>query len=209
MRTVDPERHAAQRARILDAAAQEFAANGVDGTSTAAICKRAGIGSGTLFHYFPTKREIFRAVFEEGFQRTAQVCDQALDGRAAAEALELLVDHVATELSNPLTPGLVAAAILEAHRDSEFAQALHNEDQIIGACLVQLLRRLEESRSGMLFSPERTAAWILKLIDGAYLASDGRPDSANVSELKSVIDRFLGAPRPTTKTRAHQIHNAE
>ena len=197
MRTVDPKRHAAQQARILAAAAEEFAAKGMDGSSTAAICKRAGIGSGTLFHYFPTKRDIFHALFDERFQRTAKVCDQALDGRPAAEALELLIDHVAAELSDPLTPGLVAAAILEAHRDSEFAQALHNEDQIIRGCLVQLLARLAENRPGMLFTPERTAAWILKLIDGAYLASDGQPDGANVSELKSVIDRFLGRPRPT------------
>lgn len=198
MRTVDPERYAAQRGRILDAAAQEFAANGVDGTSTAAICKRAGIGSGTLFHYFPTKRDIFRAVFEEGFERTAQVCDRALDGRPAAEALELLVDLVAADLSDPLTPGLVAAAILEAHRDSAFAHALHSEDQIIRGCFVEILGRLAESRPGMLFSPERTAGWIMKLIDGAYLASDGQPESADVSELKSVIDRLLGAPRPTS-----------
>lgn len=192
MRTVDPERYAAQRARILHAAAQEFAANGIDGTSTAAICKRAGIGSGTLFHYFPTKKDIFRAAFEDGFQQTRRVCDQALDGRPAAEALEFLFDHLAAVLSDPTTPGLVAAAILEANRDSEFAEALQREDETIRTCLIRLLERLQTHRPEMLFSPERTAEWIMRVIDGAYLASNTEAGSGRAGELKLVIERLLG-----------------
>ena len=46
-RTVDPERHEARRLVIIDAALTVFAERGYDGATTAEICRRAGIGSGT------------------------------------------------------------------------------------------------------------------------------------------------------------------
>ena len=43
-RTVDPQRHEQRRLQIIDAALTCFAARGYDGTSTAALCREAGIG---------------------------------------------------------------------------------------------------------------------------------------------------------------------
>jgi AcrR family transcriptional regulator len=49
---------AATRERIIDAARRLFAANGFDATFTRDIAIAAGIASGTLFNYFPTKEAI-------------------------------------------------------------------------------------------------------------------------------------------------------
>ena len=62
-RTLDPARHAARRAAIRDAAAGVFAERGYDGASTDAIRRAAGVGSGTLFHYFGDKRSLMVAIF--------------------------------------------------------------------------------------------------------------------------------------------------
>ena len=69
-RTVDPERHLARRLVIIDAALTCFAATGYAGTSTAAICREAGIGSGTFFHYFPTKQSLLLAILALGTEET-------------------------------------------------------------------------------------------------------------------------------------------
>lgn len=53
-RKPDPER----REQFLHSALKLFVANGVQGTSTAAIAREAGTASGTLFLYFPTKQDL-------------------------------------------------------------------------------------------------------------------------------------------------------
>jgi len=47
-----------KRERFLQAALKLFAANGLQNTSTAEIAKEAGTAAGTLFLYFPTKRDL-------------------------------------------------------------------------------------------------------------------------------------------------------
>lgn len=47
-----------KRERFLQAALKLFAANGLQNTSTADIAKAAGTAAGTLFLYFPTKRDL-------------------------------------------------------------------------------------------------------------------------------------------------------
>jgi AcrR family transcriptional regulator len=47
-----------KREKFLAAALKLFTANGVQNTSTAEIAKEAGTAAGTLFLYFPTKRDL-------------------------------------------------------------------------------------------------------------------------------------------------------
>src|SRR5215468_2214661 len=110
MRTVDPERHARRRTHILEAAAVLFAERGYDGTTTAAICERARIGSGTLFHYFPGKAAIFRALFADDLAKTRAVVDE-LDESDPLTALLALIEHHIADAGSPLVPGLLVAAI--------------------------------------------------------------------------------------------------
>src|SRR5690625_1722177 len=72
-RTIDPERHRARRLHIIDAALTVFAERGYTGATTAAICREAGIGSGTFFHYFETKKSVLLAILELGIEETQQL----------------------------------------------------------------------------------------------------------------------------------------
>jgi len=54
----------ARIAQILEAAEQEFAASGFEGTSTAAIATRAGLPKANVHYYFGTKEKIYRAVLD-------------------------------------------------------------------------------------------------------------------------------------------------
>ncbi|HXV76869.1 MAG TPA: TetR/AcrR family transcriptional regulator [Candidatus Polarisedimenticolaceae bacterium] len=52
------------RERLLDAAARLFHERGFEATPVAAILERAGVHSGSLYHYFPGKDALLRGVLE-------------------------------------------------------------------------------------------------------------------------------------------------
>lgn len=56
---------AATRQSILDASLWAFGRHGYDGTSMQIIAERAGLTPGTLYHYFPSKADIFKTVGDE------------------------------------------------------------------------------------------------------------------------------------------------
>lgn len=196
MRTVNPEQHARKRARILAAAAEEFAANGMDGTSTARICRRAGIGSGTLFHYFPAKKAIFHALFADDLARTGEIRDRALAADDPREGFALLFDRLTADFDDPLAPGLIAAALVQASRDEEFARLLGDDETRTLAALTTLLGRLADRGHHPAFPPARAARWLVSLIDSVYLAAtdDGFDPRTHLEELREVTAWLTGVP---------------
>lgn len=60
-RPIDPNRHRAQRLRIIDTGLPIFSRDGYAGATTAAICREAGISSGAFFHYLPTQSSLLIA----------------------------------------------------------------------------------------------------------------------------------------------------
>jgi len=68
-----------RREEILEAAVAEFAVKGLHGTSTESIASRAGVSQPYLFRLFGTKKGLFLAAVERGFDRI-----QSLFGEAVA-----------------------------------------------------------------------------------------------------------------------------
>jgi AcrR family transcriptional regulator len=192
-RTVNPEMHARRRAAIVAAAAVEFARNGIDGTSTAAICKRAGIGSGTLFHYFATKQEIARAVFADDIPGLEELCARALSEPDPDRGLDLMLDHLLDELLDPLSPGLASAATIQANRDPEFAAVLQTIDVMVRRTLTTLLRRVARLPGRTLPLPAPSAArWIQGLVDAGHLGIVDGPRTQTVKELRRIVGWLAG-----------------
>lgn len=79
------------RERVLAAASAVFAEEGSE-ASVAEIARRAGVGVGTLFRHFPTKRDLMLANLEAGFDEIRTAVDEAL---AMEDAWQALV-HVLT-----------------------------------------------------------------------------------------------------------------
>jgi AcrR family transcriptional regulator len=57
------------RRSLLDAAGAVLAERGIDGASTRAIYKRAGVKAPTLYHHFGDKRGLMDAVVTDAFER--------------------------------------------------------------------------------------------------------------------------------------------
>src|SRR5262249_42507289 len=74
-RRVTAETKAETRQRILDAAQQLFAAGGFATSTTRDIANRAGISTGTLFNYFPSKEFVLAALAAEAVAGVEQDYD--------------------------------------------------------------------------------------------------------------------------------------
>lgn len=210
MRTVDPARHRARRRQIVGAAAELFAAKGFERTTTAEICKAVGMSAGNLFHYFPNKRAIFYAVFEDDAQ------DEERDGPTKAERLAAArtaedpwaalldtVDLLAAPAMEPLVPALVMEAMVQAYRDPELEELLSRDNAEERATLTALLRNA--AAAGLTdpgLDPDDAAAWVMALIAALYTSAATDPSFSPADQLPTLrlmLHRFLrpgAAPEP-------------
>lgn len=194
-RPVDPERHRAQRLRILDAAVTCFADKGFERTTTAAICATAGVGSGTLFHYFPTKAALLTALFAQDTEDITAFF-AALDPAADPWAGVLgYVDRAVGEAQDLRIPGLLAA-MLSCVGDPGFATVLAENDRAARTGLQALANRAAEA--GRLrgdLTPEQVATWVVLLIDGFFsriLSDPGFDVPREAAVLRHLINRLAG-----------------
>ncbi|MRX31605.1 TetR/AcrR family transcriptional regulator [Aminobacter sp. NyZ550] len=195
MRTVDPAKHEAKRRHILAAAAECFATKGFESTRTADICASAGMSSGNLFHYFPSKQAIFLAIFEQDGRDNAALFEQAATAHDALEALLGFAEFMVAQTDYPHLAGLMLEVIANAKRDAEFAALLDRNDRANRDGVTMLLRRAAEAgQIDPTLDPVATANWIMVLIEGAFVrswADAGFQPYREKASLRRIIIRFL------------------
>ncbi len=84
-RTTDPHARQAMRDRILRAAAHEFAQVGYEQANITLIVERAGIGKGTVYLYFPSKRDLFLAMLQAIAERHLAAAQAALESTSSLQ----------------------------------------------------------------------------------------------------------------------------
>ena len=126
-----------QRERILNAAAQVVSETGLAGATVRGVATAAGVGMGTLRHYFPTQRdlhdEVVRRVLEDTIQdfdirdasrdpgdRLVRCVLQFLpDDATAQELLDVwfgLYRHALEPSANGMSRQFLEVAVRRAHR---------------------------------------------------------------------------------------------
>jgi len=70
---------------ILDVAARLFATRGFPHTDVQTVADKLGVGKGTVYRYFPTKKDLFLAAVDRGMRRLTAHIDAGMD---AADPLE-------------------------------------------------------------------------------------------------------------------------
>ena len=195
MRTVDPAKHAAKRRAIVDAAAGCFAEKGLERTTTADICRAADISSGSLFHYFPTKRAVFTAIFEEDARDTAERLARAAASADPWTALLDVVTELAAEVAHPAIARLVLEAAAQAARDDEFAELIRRNERAMADGLAVLIERAVDA--GLIdpgVPPLAAAGWVAALADALITRAAFDPDvdtAAELAILRTILVRFL------------------
>lgn len=82
---------AEHRQRLLEAAATEFAAKGLAGARVDDISLAAGLAKGTIYNYFDSKADVFRAVVEQWAQRTADLRQSLPDDTGVSDQLAAIL----------------------------------------------------------------------------------------------------------------------
>jgi AcrR family transcriptional regulator len=111
-RRTQAERRAATRAALIAAARALFAERGYAAVGTEEIVRRAGVTRGALYHHFPAKPDLFRAVYER--------VEEELMARIVTEVplvgdpVAVLRDGTAVFLDACLEPEVQRIALLDA-----------------------------------------------------------------------------------------------
>lgn len=159
------------RARVLDAAREAFAADGL-AVPLDEIARRAGVGPGTVYRHFPTKEALFEAVITE---HTEELIAQARAGADADDAGAVFFAFLA-KLGEAAT----------AKKDLTDALSVAGVD--VDAAVSSPARELTDAVSVLLVRAQRAGAVrsdieitdLILLLKGALAAIQGGPDTGDV-----------------------------
>ena len=185
---ITAEAKSATRLRILQAATSLFVSDGWQNTTTRGIAVAAGIATGTLFNYFPTKEAIAAALLAEAMERAGK---EFRAGRGEETSL-------AADLFSLIWSGLRSLRefrkFLSPASDTIFSPlARQSPDSPGDAIRVDHLELVEAIVTSHGFSAPRPAVtvqlyWTLYLGVFAYWAAD---DSPGQEDTLALLDQSL------------------
>jgi TetR/AcrR family transcriptional regulator len=115
------DRSAASRARLLTAAAAEFAARGFAGANVDRIARAARVNKAMIYYHFTSKAALYREILRDMFEAVARrVADAARASSDPAEKVRAFVEAIAIEAeARPHFPPIWFREIAEngAHLD--------------------------------------------------------------------------------------------
>ncbi len=182
------------RARLLEAAAEEFAEQGFAGARLAEIARRAGFTKGAVYSNFESKQDLFAELFA---QRSLD-----LAGRVLAEIAGLALADAVGKGGATIASALIADSewsllVLEfgvqAVRDPVVKQAYLRERRYLRGQLVELIA--EKAREWDVDLDVRTTALSLTaLISGLVLEHTVDPEQVDQQAMGAAVTAlFAGA----------------
>lgn len=116
------------RARLLTAARAAFARDGYGNATNKDIADAAGITTGAIYHYFPSKADLYVAVVEEG-QRNLQIAYEEISTRhhTLLDRFAALLDHtVEVSRRDPDSASLILAVYTEMQLHPELREPVRS-----------------------------------------------------------------------------------
>ncbi|OBG24612.1 TetR/AcrR family transcriptional regulator [Mycobacterium sp. 852002-51057_SCH5723018] len=142
MPKVSTEYRAQRRAHILDAARRCFVRDGFHGTTMQDLVEEAGVSSGAVYRYFPSKDAVIEAIAADNLDQVVAVIRESVEAGSTAEAAIGEVLRFVT--SRHVEDGFAAIALLvwsEAMRNPVLAERLRASIEDAGRLLRSSKRR--------------------------------------------------------------------
>lgn len=184
----------ARRRQILDAAADCFRRYGFHAATIANISETAGMSAGHIYHFFPNKEAIVRAIIEQNVKATPPEIEKLF---ATADVLEPLLERLDVpvgETTDPRRAALELEILAEATRNPEVLEALRAADAVNRErfrCVDERIRAANPSFTQKSF--EARAEVLMALFSGLYIRAIVNPqlDKAAVTDMLRVVVRTL------------------
>lgn len=128
------------RRRLLVEARRSFAVDGFDATTNKNLAQSAGITTAAIYHYFPSKIEMYVAVFTDVQQLVCQTITNSVHPDCGiTENISAMIDALAAlTVREPAVVSFVLSVSSEAHRHPELLKAVLPVRGQIGRILLSL-----------------------------------------------------------------------
>lgn len=132
---------------IIEAAIDEFVAKGYANAKLADIARRAGVVKGTIYRYFETKADVFRAVARHLVTEHLSTIENASSSadNDVTTVLPMILSQVADRISDPRVPGIVRMVLVEGRTFPDLAAVWH--DEVIGKVAAFLTANIQRGQS--------------------------------------------------------------
>lgn len=198
-RIIVVQEEAGTRERIVDAARELFYENGYEATGLAQIRKRAGVNSGSLYYFFPSKEDLLVAVLEQYKQLMWPVVMEPVFSRLTdpIERIFAVLDGYRQMLhATACTTGCpIGNLALEMSQRSEAARKVIGENfdnwrEVIKRCLDEAADRFPPD-----VDRDQLATFVLTVMEGGVMQARTHqriePFEASVAMLKDYVDRLV------------------
>lgn len=152
---------------LLEAAAEAFVASGVN-VPVREIAARAGVGVGTIYRHFPTRADLFVAVYQHQVDACAEAGPELLSNRptpfvALVQWIDIFVDFLVTK------HGLASAM----QSDDAAFETLHAHflDRLVPVCE----HLLEAAANSGEIRPDIDAYELMRGVGNLCIGADGDP----------------------------------
>ena len=201
------------RILLIEAARQEFQANGYAATSIVNVAQRASVSTKTLYRLIPTKAELFRSVVSDRIGQFVVALERelsGLDSLGAAEALERILTAFGMLTLDPGPIAITRLVIGECAAFPEIATAFYESaikrtTEVMERALSRLCQRglitvgdpreaIEMLRGMMVMEPQRAVML-------------GQSEAPNLKEIEARAKRcaqiFLDGCKVRTQATEH------
>lgn len=146
-----PEHGLADRRRqqLVTCAAEVFAERGYERTTVTMLARRAGVGQGTVYRYFDSKRDLFDSVFDHATEHLFA----SMDTTALLEPIESMEGFLSTvtrlgadmfALMDATTPYLKLILVEAVAVDEEMTRRVGGVQQIVMSMIAMALEQGKE-----------------------------------------------------------------
>ena len=160
----------ARPSEIIEAAIEVFTERGFGAARLEDVARRAGVAKGTVFVYFPTKDDLFRAVAQtvltshlERLQGAAADLD-----RPIAELVPMLLMQAAAVIGEGRLPAMMRLLVSESRQFPDLARVWH--DEVVSTVLGLLTMAIERAQARGEIKPGNARLYAFSII-GPMLAS--------------------------------------
>jgi AcrR family transcriptional regulator len=198
------------RARLIEEASRLYADGGANGLSFATVAARTGLTKPTVFHYFPSKAALLRAVFDGLGERLQRAAENWFDAPPASYAARLdrlvaaLVDFYGRD---PINARILCHGLLEAEQLAPWRTAGTAPPPVFDHFIRRFVHFVAGGAAAGEFHADRPMA-IIMAIGGIVLFEFMLPDrgasfrrdvslAARAAEMTTLIRRAV--VRPTTR----------
>ena len=168
-----PKRRRRKEARpseIIEAAIALFAERGFGAARLEDVARRAGVAKGTVFVYFPTKDDLFRAVARTVLTSHLERLHSAaadLD-RPMAELVPMLLAQAAAVIGEGRLPAMMRLLVAESRQFPDLARVWH--DEVVSKVLGMLTLAIERAQARGEIKPGNARLYAFSIM-GPMLAS--------------------------------------